>query len=466
MNKAAPLLAAIRKAAGSASALAGGGFHRIFAAQIYGQFVTIAVQLALVPILLHSWGAARYGTWLLISSIPAYLTMSDLGFTTVAKTLMVMRVANDDREGALRCYHTVFALVCIVAGVLLSLAAALYLGAGLLPPTTLDSPYLTPENSTTLLILIAWVLAYQFFLLVASAVRTLGRPAVESTYVATMRLFEAAGTGIAALSGMGLIAAAAAMLIIRVTMTLGLYLWTHGLSDWLRLGFAHASRKEFASLRGPAAAFMSIPLSQAMLMQAPIIALGAAVGPVAVAAFSTARTILRVGNSAINVLNATFVTRYSVLAGSGQFALFRKLTKVHLAISLACVAAYAGVAIVGGPIALDLLTSGKLHVGLALVILLTLSVTAEMIYSSALTALSAANVHATPSHIALAVSILSAGLCLLAAGHGGTNAVALVVLLSQLVILAAILWLTWRRLEAMRQSGRQLGQQSGGAARS
>ncbi|WP_336966858.1 hypothetical protein [Sphingobium aquiterrae] len=448
-NRAAPLLAALKKGAGSATALAGGGFHRIFAAQIYGQIVTILVQIALVPILLHSWGATRYGTWLLISSIPAYLTMSDLGFTTVAKTLMVMRVADDDREGALRCYHTVFALVCTVAAIVLVLAAILYATAAFLG-SGIDSLWLTLENSTTLLILIAWVMAYQFFLLVASAVRTLGRPAVESTYVATMRLAEAAGVGIAALSGFGFIAVAAAMLLIRIAMTLGLYVWTYDLSDWLRLGFAKASRKEFASLRGPAAAFMAIPLSQAMLMQAPIIALGAAVGPVAVAAFATARTILRVGCSAINMLNATFVTRYSVLAGSRQFALFRKLTKVHLLISTACVIAYAGFAILGGPIALSLLTSGKLHAGLTLVILLTLSVTAEMIYSSALTALSAANVHAAPSHIALAVSILSAGLCLLAADWGGTNDVALVVLLSQLVILAAILWLTWRRLESMR----------------
>jgi hypothetical protein len=60
---------------------------------MYNQVVVIGVQILLVPILLHGWGIERYGVWLLLSSIPTYLTFSDFGFTFIAKNEMTMKVA-------------------------------------------------------------------------------------------------------------------------------------------------------------------------------------------------------------------------------------------------------------------------------------------------------------------------------------------------------------------------------------
>jgi hypothetical protein len=56
--------------------------HRIYlalAAGAFGQFVTIGSQVLLTPLYFLYWGAAKYGEWLLISTIPAYLAMADFG---------------------------------------------------------------------------------------------------------------------------------------------------------------------------------------------------------------------------------------------------------------------------------------------------------------------------------------------------------------------------------------------------
>lgn len=42
---------------------------KTFGAQIYNQIVTVAVQLALLPLLLPCWGPKQYGDWLLLSAI-------------------------------------------------------------------------------------------------------------------------------------------------------------------------------------------------------------------------------------------------------------------------------------------------------------------------------------------------------------------------------------------------------------
>ncbi|MGB8322362.1 MAG: hypothetical protein WCE52_05295, partial [Candidatus Acidiferrum sp.] len=43
---------------------------RGFGAMAAGPVVTAGIQLVTVPLLLHAWGAAKYGDWLLLSAIP------------------------------------------------------------------------------------------------------------------------------------------------------------------------------------------------------------------------------------------------------------------------------------------------------------------------------------------------------------------------------------------------------------
>ena len=68
--------------------------------------VVAVIQLGSVPLLLHAWGAARYGDWLLLSAIPIYLSLSDLGFGDASGSDMAMRVAANDRAGALRTFQS------------------------------------------------------------------------------------------------------------------------------------------------------------------------------------------------------------------------------------------------------------------------------------------------------------------------------------------------------------------------
>src|SRR6266478_3684793 len=59
--------------------------------------VTAVIQLVSVPIFLRFWGPRLYGEWLLLSTLPSYLSLSDMGFASVAGNDMTMRVAAGDR---------------------------------------------------------------------------------------------------------------------------------------------------------------------------------------------------------------------------------------------------------------------------------------------------------------------------------------------------------------------------------
>ena len=85
--------------------------------------VSILVGLISVPVGLHYFGVARYGIWAVISSVIAYLGLSNLGITTAAVTLTAKASAPFEQWAVLR--RSLFLLLvnsAVVLGVVLGIA--------------------------------------------------------------------------------------------------------------------------------------------------------------------------------------------------------------------------------------------------------------------------------------------------------------------------------------------------------
>lgn len=378
---------------------------RTLSAQAYGQAVTLAVQIALVPLLLHAWGVRIYGVWLLLSAVPFYLTFSDFGFTYVAKNAMVMAVAAGRRDTATRIFHSIYALLCLAAPLLLAGSATVIFIADISGWLAQDT--ITPPTArAVLLLLIVNVLLYQFFLLVCAGIRSENRPASEVIWAASARLLEGVAVAAAALAGHGLVAAAAAMVAARLLCLLAAYHWLRRLSGWLRLGVRHADRATLAELWRPAVAYMVLPLAQAMLIQGPVLIVGGALGAAAAVIFSTTRTVTRVGMAAINMINNSVTSEYAALAGRGDDQRADRLLRVQAGVTLALTGMYALAVLVAAPLILPQLTHGAVQPAYPFLPLLVGAVAAEMLWSALFTPVAAVNRHGAITMIFL---ILSAG---------------------------------------------------------
>lgn len=71
-----------------------------FAAQRFAQAVSLIIQVGSIPLLLHFWGSFLYGEWIILSTVPSYFALSDLGSADTASTEMTMRIARGDRVGS------------------------------------------------------------------------------------------------------------------------------------------------------------------------------------------------------------------------------------------------------------------------------------------------------------------------------------------------------------------------------
>src|SRR5215472_3583119 len=79
-----------------------------FGANTFGRLVATLIQLVSVPIYLQHWGTHKYGEWILLSTIPSYFSLSDIGFGSVAGNEMTVVMAKQNISEALEIFQSVW----------------------------------------------------------------------------------------------------------------------------------------------------------------------------------------------------------------------------------------------------------------------------------------------------------------------------------------------------------------------
>jgi O-antigen/teichoic acid export membrane protein len=421
--------------------------RRNLSAQVYSQAVTLLIQLGTVPLLISAWGNERYGVWLLLTAIPTYLALGDFGFTFVAKNDMVMRAAAHDRQGALVTYQSIFALLSAIV-----LTFAVLLAAGLLV-APLDKWFnLGRETAVTARIVLAAqfasVLLYQFFQLLLSGIRCSGRTAAETIIDASYRLVNAFAIAIAAFTGGDLRSAALIALATSVVSLIVTAKWLNRKTPWLRLGYNKAGLVRVRELAGPSFSYMLVPLSNAMLIQAPLIILGAATTPATVALFGVTRTVARLGMAVANMVNRAFTSAYSFAYGHGDLALFKKRMQVHALLAAGGTLLFLVAGLGFGPLGVTLLSGGRIEPVRVLVSIMIVAVVFEMLWTALFTPLSAVNRHRKIAVFLALFSVLGIGGASLAVTTTAMASAIVVVHFCVFIVSAAALKKDWAGIKA------------------
>lgn len=286
--------------------------------------VTAIIQLVSVPVFIHYWGPSLYGEWLLLSTVPFYLALSDMGFGSVAGNDMTMRVAAGDRAGALRSFQTAWLMICAVSA---AVGGSAVLIARFLPLRTwLHVTALSPTQFTeTILLLIVYALGTLQTTLASSGFRCDGQYATGALLLNVVRLVEALGCAAAAAFGVRLLGAAILLVAARWSGFLLMVLILRWRSPWIVWGRSYADWHSLLQMARPAVAFMAFPIGNAFSIQGMLLVVGVAMGPLAVAVFSTMRTLTRVGFMILETIRHSIWPELSIAYGVEDWAYARKL---------------------------------------------------------------------------------------------------------------------------------------------
>lgn len=297
---------------------------RNLGANAYGQLITIVIQLASVPLFLHYWGVELYGEWLILSAIPAYLSLSDIGFASVAANDMTMRVAKGDQQGALEVFQSIFLFIFGVTTLIGSVMAMLIFNfpIGQLFSVSHISPEQTAQVLFVLMVYVMFGLQGAVFI---AGFRAIGRYALGTILNNSVRLAEWGGSILTLVLGGDLFVVAVVMLVIRLLGTIGLWVALRVLASWLTIGLHDASWHRVQALFKPAIAFMAFPLGLALSLQGMVLVVGALLGPAYVAIFSAYRTLTRVLVQMITMLNQAVWPEISAAYGTGKLDVITNL---------------------------------------------------------------------------------------------------------------------------------------------
>jgi O-antigen/teichoic acid export membrane protein len=287
-------------------------------ANAFSQIVTILIQLTSLPLFLHYWDASTYGSWLLLSALPAYLSISDFGMVGAANNKMTMAIGRKDLTEANNVFQSAQLFLTTVCG---SLAAIMTLAILFIP-----MPGVMSMDKRVALLALSWgILFGQFGGLSDAAFFATGRYATATMLGQTVRVAEWAGWIIGLILFRSFAGVALTGLFANVAgTTLRFYLSQRG-NHGLRLGFRQASKAELLSMLMPAASFLGYTLSSALNFQGMTLLVGALAGTVAVVLFNAYRTIARVAVQLTSMFSHALWPEFARLFGQAGMGGVRSL---------------------------------------------------------------------------------------------------------------------------------------------
>lgn len=275
----------------------------------------------------------------MLSAIPTYLALSDLGFGSVAGNEMTMRVVVGDHEGALETFHSAWLFISVIS---LFTAFCIVLAIVALPMTSLLhlSVLSIGETRTVILLLTAYALVALQSSLILSGFRCDGNYASGMLGVNLVRISEWSAATLVLVLGGRPMSVAMTYLGVRTVGMLVLSTILRRKSPWLRYGAGKATSSCIRRLTKPAVAFMAFPVGYALNNQGMLLVIGLALGPVAVTVFATGRTLTRFAAQPAEAIRGAVWPELSAALGSRDWEFARRLHRTSCQVTVwLCVAA-------------------------------------------------------------------------------------------------------------------------------
>jgi O-antigen/teichoic acid export membrane protein len=409
-----------------------------------GQAVNIGMQLLSLPVFLHWWDLSQYGQWLMLSAMPAYLSMADVGMVSTAGNRMTMAMGRGDVAQANRVFHSATVFMALTCGALAVLSAAFVLGIGV-PGVTSN------VERGALLCLCLGVLVGFGGGLADAMFRATHRYALGNTLGTLVRLGEWVGSVIGLWLGQDVFAVALGGLLWRIAGTVLMTVWSRRDAGGLKWGLRGAQAEEVRGMVRPAMAFMLFPISNAITFQGLTLLTGHLLGPAMVAVFNTYRTLARVAVQITATLSHALWAEFSRLFGQGgapaMAGLYTRAARLGLVGSLA----FSGVLYVIGPTLLSWWTHGAVPQRAELLAWLLLYAAACGAWHVPRVALMATNRHDGLAQGVVLISVLGFGLSWMLAQTWQVEGVAAGMTLAEL---ACALWcvLSLRKVMGSREA--------------
>lgn len=369
------------------------------------QLVNAFVQLAVIPAMALQWGLALYGQWLMLVTIPLFISASDFGFSTAASNRIIGEIARSETAEALVTFQTALRMVLQLTAGVTAIAALAFL---LIPAQSLAAEGGMDGSAAraVLIVMTAYGLTtIQEFLFMGVA-KAQHRQAAAMAIRGLTTLFEGLLVLLLVSLGGEPLAIAVCYLGVRTIGVGAQVVLARRSANWLRIGFAKASASRLRELLRPAFAAMVLPLSFATYLQGTALAIGLAAGPAAVPLFTSLRTVARVGIQLTNMFIVPLMPEITAAHARGDRPLLARMGGLLLGANLFAGPVIGALVVFFGADLLHLWTRGVIQPPQSMITLVGISLVFATLWNPMAAMLLSINRHESYSY---AFAVVAAG---------------------------------------------------------
>lgn len=295
---------------------------RNFVSAIFNNSVNIIIQLVMIPIFISTWGKNNYGEWLILTTIPAYLTVSDLGVNVTTTTEICSLVAQNRHEQARSLYQSAFSFFTFLSiiFILLYLLITFFLKL---------NEILGVNNSTefqvelTLFLLIICTFISHFLGISLGIYRSEGRYDKYQSIMSSIFLLEGVSTLFCLLLGGGIIEIATSYFFIRFCITFFVIMDLKKKYQWFNIGFN--SIVNILPIIPTSIYYTAYTTGYSFIIQGTSFLVGKNLGPSSLVTYNTVRTLVSSIRSFSSIFYGVFLPEYTILISQQKYYKAKKV---------------------------------------------------------------------------------------------------------------------------------------------
>jgi len=313
------------------------GVIRNLASQLFTRlFSNIGVRLLQVPILLQVLGGDAYGRWLLLSTVPAWLTLSHLGFGTVAGNEILISVSSGDEKKANTLYATSWKMALLCSMILIPLVVAATAGLPIEDWVGMGSGKAWEVRASLCCLCLSVVIS--LFTDIFSMRLRAGRRSDTASYLLGFQLWmELFLIWWWTRDGSEFWRLGLANLVSTITCLVLTVVAGWRLLPNLRLQMRLGSGKDIVRLFRKSMHYQMLPLGHAVILQGQLLVVNGCLGTAAVALFSTARTFVRLASQTTELVNHSVWPELSRLFGKGDISKAARLHRLSVSVAFTAI---------------------------------------------------------------------------------------------------------------------------------
>ncbi|WP_417536887.1 lipopolysaccharide biosynthesis protein [Methylophaga sp.] len=330
-------------------------------ANFAGKIWALIIQIVSVPVMSMTWGVDGFGVWLMISTIPTYLALSDFGLGVAAGVNLTAAMEQEDRETGLRVFQSVWCFLTIVTvsvGGLCIAGAAFWLS---LSPLDTSGPFERVEIFKAICCIVAASLLTMQMSILKVVFQATHKYALGTAVFDLIYFIGSIFVLVTVLLGGSLWVAALVQFLTRI---FGFYIFNalqKSYEPWCALGWRYANIETLKRLMSPSLSALSLTVANSFGLQGVVLTIGWVFGPATAATFATTRMLTRVPMQFSGLLTRASLPELTRSQVSKNSTLTTKLMKLNMGLTLSVMLPAALVLVVLGPLLISFVSHGEME---------------------------------------------------------------------------------------------------------